>query len=288
MSSSFFVETASAPTFDEILGSFDGDDLRCAENSIASLTGLWPEGVLHFYRTGRSTRSVEIVREGEEAQVRILSLSSPVDYELAFQFVERFGGAHTAHHEELGEFPAAETTSRFGDAWMMRDLAASITAIVEAVRGGDAQAYALVQGAVRPVHIGSRLLDTLCDEDGHVNPMALIEAVKRIQYLEGYEEIGHLPAWGVAGPNSAVAVWDLATPSLFSEVTHVGVALSNTNAYVPVDALPEVAGQRFRYLDDAQFVIEAILEAERPAVLEKARAHGVPAGGGKRWWQFWK
>lgn len=288
MSSSFFVEMTSEPTFDEVLGSFDEDGLRCAENPIANLTGPWPEGVLHFYRTGQSTRSVEIAREGSEIQVRILSLSSPVDYDLAFRFVERFGGERIVRHEELGEFPASQATERFRNDWMLRDLAASITAMIEAVRSGEPGKYASVPGAVRPVYIGSRLLDTLSNEEGEVDPMALIEAVKRIQYIEGYQEVEQLPAWGIAGPNSAVAIWDLATPSLFAEVTHVGVALSDTNAYVPVAALPEVAGERFRFLDDAQFVIDAIPEDERAAILDRARTHGVSAGGGKKWWQFWK
>ena len=288
MSSSFFVEMSAAPMIDQILGAIDGDDLRCAEKPIAKLSGTWPDGALHFYRHGQSTRSVEVVREGNEMQVRILSLSSPVDYELAFRFVELLGGDGTVRHEEADAFPAAEVASRFRGDWMARDLAVSITGLVDAVRSGAPSTYASVSGPVRPVHIGARLLDEVSDEDGDVDPMALIEAARRIQNLEGYQEREHLPAWGIAGPASEVAIWDPAIPSLFSQVTHVGVRLSDTNGYVPISALPDVAGERFCFLDDAQFVIDAIPEAERPAMLERARALGVPAGGPKKWWQLWK
>ena len=61
---------------------------------------------------------------------------------------------------------------------------------------------------------------------------------------------------------------------------------------VPISELPELAGNRFHWLDEKQFAIDATPAAELSALYERAAAVAIDpyrkARGKRRWWQFWR
>lgn len=271
---------AEAPRFEAVIEQLNDDALRCAEGPLADLTGPWPEGgALHFYRHGLATRSVELASEDGTMTVRVLALSSPDEYDLAFRFVEVLGGDREIEHEEHGAMPASEARARLGNEWMLREMAASHAAILSSLREHP-HYHVEVQGAVRGVAIGPKMLERVGE-----SAIALLDAIRRIQYIEETHPPRHQLPFTNAGKGTICTPWELDEPGFYGAPTHLGLLQGDDYRFVPVAVAREAAGDAWIALDEQQFAIDAIPEAGRAAIRSLVEQKGV---GPKTWWQFWR
>jgi hypothetical protein len=134
VSSSFFVRRDAPADVAEIVRAV-GQPIVWADGNLASLDA-WPERSLLLYIPGESSRGVEVVRDADRYQVRVLALSTKADYDLAFSLVEALGGASMVDVEAAGEAPAGEVRARYGGDWMVRDMAAGIVALKTSLEAG--------------------------------------------------------------------------------------------------------------------------------------------------------
>jgi hypothetical protein len=291
MSSAFTIELSGPPRYEALFAAIGRPALRCQEGPIEGYQGDWRSGALHLYLDGESTRSVEVGCDGAGTRttmtVRILALSSPADYELAFRIVEQLGAAGRVSHEEEGELPADQLRARFSGDWMARDLAAAVQGIVTAAEtaGGG---IVRIAGPVRSAYLGGVTLGAL-GRDGSVDPVALLERLRSIQYLG---DVASASAMDLPGVDVRLSVWKPDEATLYFDVSHVGVKAPEGNLYVPATALAEVFGRHLRQLDDWQFVIEASAAEEQEAIIARAASRSVDvwarAEAPRRWWQIWR
>src|SRR5262245_62742771 len=126
MSYSFYIRTDLRPAVADVLARIDFPDVVAPDAG-----GAWPDGTLHIYRAEISTRATEITYEDHAFQVRILAMSSPEDYELAFRVVEHLAAltGSQVESEDDDTFPA-EKLRDICNAKLVKRLTDSQTAII--------------------------------------------------------------------------------------------------------------------------------------------------------------
>jgi hypothetical protein len=270
-------------------------DLGCEEipreqpdgsaDPVPLLSGPWPDSVLHFYRTGVSIRSVEVGydanQEGGAFTVRIMTLSSPEDYDLALRFVAAAAGVlGTDVTAEDGEdsFPADELRARYGADWvarMNRSGASAIAAII-----GEQNGPVTLSGPQRPTHIGPNMLAGVrASHPGDNDNLAagLHALMRRVQWAdEGYFAASVLVGRNQDEPEEAdvtFAAWDLGVRYLFPDVQYLVMQDAAGLFFIPYARLPELAGGQMSWLDERQTLVEPFPEAEHAEALRRARRY---------------
>jgi hypothetical protein len=256
------------------------DALRCSEGALEELRGPWEEGgVLHLYRHGTSTRPVEVAYENGEVSVRVLALSSPDDFDLAFRLTEVLGGDGEITHEEHGAMPAREARSRLGNEWMVRETAAAYQAVLEALRDNP-ENVAEVMGPVRRASIGRKMLERV-----GTSPTALLEVLRRLQFMEDTHRACLRLPFTNAGKGTVCTPWSMEVDGFYGAPTHLGLLVGDDYRFITVEVAREAAADAWIPLDEHQFAIDAIPEGRRAAIRKLVETKGV---GPKTWWQFWR
>lgn len=272
-----------APRFEAVIEGLHDETLRCVEAPLEELTGPWlEEGALHVYRHGLSTRSVELSYADGELTVRVLALSSPDEYDLAFRLVELLGGDGEIRHEEHGAMPAREARAKLGNEWMLREMAVAHAAILGAIRDNPHH-HVEILGAVRGVAIGKKMLERVGD-----SAIALLEAVRRIQYIDETHQTCLQFPFTNAGKGTICTPWSFELDGYYGAPTHLGVMVGNDYRFLTVEVAREAAGDAWIPLDEIRFAIDAIPEERQAAIAALAKAKGVKGMGPKSWWQFWR
>lgn len=294
MSFSFYVASPTLPRLGEVLKALPFTDVRCSEESrseesdLFDLDAHWPDRRLHFYRDGISTCAVEVYWQDGQFQVRVFAFAVPEEYELALAFAECF-----ALRSEVGiqpedgeEMPLAEVRQRCGPEWAAAQAEALFSMLPVMVRQADGVCQ--LPGAVRPFYLGPRLLGELEDAGPTAELMArLVEAMRRVQYADA-DEYYCGSAIEVSARDSdesfTVAAWGSEVNYLFPAVDYLAVIEGEEGRHflIPYEALAEVAGDRWRWLDEVQTLVEAFAPEEWPALLERARRHRVEPEGKRR------
>ncbi len=291
MSYSMSVELSATPELASIVRSL-GADVVIHEEVPA---GGWPEDVeaVHLYQVGKSTRGIEVGYEDGTFSVRMLACAGPDDWRLAYATMAAAAGPDATITGEDG------TTGRCATGWedfgrvMARELATSIVTIKTMVAQGNAME---MNGAVRPVYFGPKMLERVGD-----NPLHLLEAIQVVQYIDaqGFEFVDYQNLASLLGLGVDVggfSVWDPTKAQAFAPAPTLGIKCDEAGLYISTDSIAAVAGKRLIWLDEKQFAIAATPAAELPALIARAKEHRVDfhAGvrsmvrGDRKWWQFWK
>ena len=136
MSSSFFVRRDPPDDAAAVIAALERPGVRWADGELDELDGTWPEGVVLLWIPGASTRGVEVTHGDGRMCVRILAMSAPEDYDLAFRLLEVLGGDRPVEPEEGEPVPAAEVRATFGGEWMTRNMAVGAAGIGAALARG--------------------------------------------------------------------------------------------------------------------------------------------------------
>jgi hypothetical protein len=150
VSSSFWVRRETPADVTATVTALERAGLAWADGELASLTGPWPERPLLLYVPGASARGVEVARDGDETQIRVLASSSPGDFDLAFRLVEVLGGTSLVTVEGGEPTPADRVRARLGGEWMLREMAAGVAALRASLADGN---RVTISGPVRSIVI---------------------------------------------------------------------------------------------------------------------------------------
>lgn len=294
MSHSFYVE-GPAPFISVLagLGLEDGSIGCREEEKLADVQSFPDEYFFHFHRPRGSTRGVEVGYANNAFSVRFLALSSPEDYELGFQILERVAGTRPVQPEDSDAMPLAALRAQYGREWIAQMIRSHVDLVF--VHGvGKPHEVMSLEGPVRSVHVGPRLRAELAQGPERTLVERALARVRKIQYIDlddGCYVANVLVASPPNGREFRTTAWAPGVRYLFPKVEYFTL-LSGKGGHVsvPHEALFELAGERARYLDEEQVLVEAIDGAEWDALYARAERMAVdPAEPpAKSWWKFWK
>lgn len=233
-----------------------------------------------FYYANVSTRGLEVWHDGKEFFVRVLTLSCPEEYELAYQMLELIAEEDaiiTTDWERL-EVPVGELRDEFDDRAIMRALFSQVQQIFEVAAEGQ---VVEIGGPIRSYHIGpwlmKRILDCYDDPENSLWDIAnfLFDLIRLVQYFfvqpkfDGYEMAPvmelepdgneEIQVAGMIGPDKAYFV---------PKVDYLMICDAKTGGYIalPMDCFKEQLPVIFKepeellWLDEYQFAIAPISE----------------------------
>jgi hypothetical protein len=265
--------------------------ITVAARPAANLLGAMPEdarcldvggGRFQIYRPGRSTRGVAFSVEDGRAEARMVSFANEDDWLLGLELLRAFAADGSTIEGEDG------TTAK-GDPQpfltaMIRENAAAFV-VVKSLVAERGEKHPKIVGPKREVLIGERLLRDVADD-----PIALMERIRRLQYLEdeGFEVVE--PMSLPAGIGVEISLWDPRKAQAFAPTKHVGLSAPSGSLTIPVAEVPALAGSHFHWLDEEQFAIDAAPEDELPELFRRAAlvAASPHEKVTRKWWQFWK
>jgi hypothetical protein len=285
MSYTLVQSVAATPQATKVLsGALAG--VLCRENPDGFGEVPWPRAIVHLYRPGKSTRGVEVVFDGAELQTRLVSLASPEDWQLAYALHAAFAAGPDV--EVRGEDGTKSRVDGLAGAFAdvaARETAAGVVAMETSLQQNPGSQIGM-SGPVRQMTIGHRVINDLPAEPGK-RVFALLDRIRRIQYIEseGYEVKTAVPLKAPGIPT--FSVWTPAKKQAFEDVEALGLSSPKGNLYVPVAALPGLLGDKFQWLDEVSFAIDAV---DDPTLVERAAAESIDIwkSANKKWWQFWK
>jgi hypothetical protein len=235
---------------------------------------------LLLYRRGVSTRPLELMVTPQGLSLNVPSCAAAEDLESAVILMAQMGeltGCRILLEEE--ELSPSQLLQRCNRDWVtkrLHDQAESIADLV-AERG-----VVVMMGPVRPFHLGPRLLSQL----RHAQvPEAfadrLVAAMRSTQWLPGNWYTAHV--MHVRTPSGrhefTAAVWGEGVDYIFPTVDYLVLASAGSgrrHLIVPFEVVPRIAGNRCRYLDELQLLVEAIAGSEWRALWHRAEEHQVP------------
>lgn len=283
MSFSFYIPAPSPPDYERIIDQLDSWDLRCHEDQIED--GPWPEGTVHFFRDEVSTRGVEITHENHIFQVRILTLASPEDYELALRFVEAAATelGQNVEPEDHEAIPLSELRGRYDAGWIRQTNTHGAMVIRQLVQESDTSVMTLY-GTRRPIYLGPRIVREL-EEAGPEEEFLdrLIDKMREVQNVNG-ENYFFANVMEAQKQNSAdaekfsFAVFGPTVSYLLPEARYIAMIVEENEPPMFVESyrlpllLPE---DSWTWLDERQMLVEAIDEDDWREIVRKAKQFEV-------------
>ena len=242
----------------------------------------WPEQPLQVWRHGLSTRTTEVNREGRRVSVRIFSLASSEDHELALKLLRTFSIEGPVDAEELGQFDSVEDLApALGEEAAGAKLESGYGILKSLVDRNDSPVDA--PGPVRSTWFGPRVFEEIDNSDLPVAE-AVVNFIRKVQweidprfeqasiFLAGPPE---KDVQNGADPDAkfSLAMWLSDRAIVLPRVEKVAVRSYDEDiVLIPHDAAHRLAGDRWTFIDEAQGCIEAISGADWMALYEEAKA----------------
>lgn len=276
MSFSFYTTAYGPPQLAHLLTSADDHgDLQVAEE----LVDPWLEGfAFHLHRDQLSTRGVELCWESDQLQVRLLTLASPEDWELAFRVLEEAtGGRGTVRAEDGREESVEDLRSVFGGLCESTNEGGT-RFLLERIEEGEA--HLTLPGPVRSFCIGPRTMEELLS-DGPREELTdrLLDRIRHVQYTseaEHYYAASVLQASSEEDVKFTLAAFGPGVRYLLPEVQFVAlVSDDDQELFLDYDGLLVLLSSWCRYLDERQVFVEALEGENWTFFLEIARSCAV-------------
>ncbi len=276
MSETIAIEVETLPEF---IGTLDAISAALHINDLRSLEDVlppgepWPDGIRHLFREDLSTRTTEITCGGGEFTVRMFSMASPEDIELAIAlvtYVAEHAGVAEVASESRGRIAVDELANVYDAAWVETQLRSGHGAIAMLVREDNGPIE--VPGPNRSFVAGARVLLQLGTDKPHLQ---LLEAIRRVQWIP--IRTGSVFTARAKSDNREIklAMW-LGEEVVFPNVEFCGIA-TDPGAdkpvvfMIPAARVPELAGERWTAIDERQGIL-ADFGGDWPALVEAARA----------------
>ncbi|CAN5576991.1 hypothetical protein BH11MYX1_BH11MYX1_30720 [soil metagenome] len=262
-------------TLDAISAALHINDLRSLED-VPPPGEPWPEGIRHLFREEVSTRTTEITCSGGELTVRMFSMASPEDVELAIAIVTylaEHAGVTEVASDSRGTIALDELANLYSAAWVDNQLRSGHAALGTLVREGKGPIE--VPGPNRSFVVGARVLLQLGTDQPHVQ---LLESIRRVQWIpirSGSVFTAHATS---DHREIKLAMW-LGEEVVFPDVEFCGIAIDPgadkpAVFMIPAARVPELAGERWTAIDERQGIL-ADVGSGWPAIVAAARAFEV-------------
>lgn len=242
--------------------------------------GRFQDGeVLHVYRHGVTTRSVEIAYEHGAFSARVLTLACAEDYRIALHLVceaaRRVGGQ--VESEEGVRFAPDEVDAHYGPAWIAQHIAqlVDMTALMAREHGEIS-----MLGAGAQIHLDPATLDRVFA--GIEEPLARAEALFALFREVNYPPQPYYPAnpLRLSLQDGSAQTLVSCAPTVAYQFPRADVAAVQAGEgmmLIPWESFCEIA--RVVPVDAATVRMEAVTEAQWPALLERLRPHRLDQGG---------
>ena len=247
------------------------NDLRSLEDVPPPGTP-WPDGIRHLFRHDISTRTTEITCGGGEFAVRMFSLASREDVELAValaEYVAEHTGASVVSSEQGGEMPPDELETFYSTAWVDKQIESGFRVVSSLIRDGKGPIE--IPGPNRSFCCGPRVLLQLGGGD------AMVEAIRRVQWIPIRTAAQFTANAKTDNREIKLAIW-LGEEVVFPNVEFAGIsdplAEQRSVFMIPASRIPELAGERWTPIDEKQGIV-AELGDDWPAVVAAARRFEV-------------
>ena len=258
-------------TLDAISEALHISDLRCSEDVPPPGT-IWPAGIWHLFREGVSTRTTEITVDETEFAIRIFSMASPEDVELAValaEYVAEHAGVELVSSEQGGSLTPDAIAEYYSAAWAEKQLVSGHHVLSAVVR--DRKETIEIPGPHRSFCLGPRVLLQLGPDQPHLR---LLEAIRRVQWIPVRTAGTFLANAKSDQREIKLAVW-LGEEVVFPAVDFAGIS-ADPHAekpevfLIPAARVPELAGERWTPIDEKQGLLEDF-GGDWPALVAAAR-----------------
>jgi hypothetical protein len=265
------------PTVDSIQMAMKRLSLRCLED--LPPTGPWPVGHFHFYRDRVSTRTTEVVWDGKTFCVRVFTLACPEDYHIAVELAASTAGALTARvePEDLGDLeplPPNELRKIYDTIWAESMCAAMAQIMCD--MAVDENKEITIPGPIREFYLGPKTAAE-CIAAGPSTELQerVVSRMRALQYPS--DDLFEASLMSVPSHEDRLmqmAIWGPEVRYFFPKVEYL-VLLNEHPLYLPYEKAQVVGAERVRFLDEHQFVVEAVADEEWDSFLDRARPHLV-------------
>ena len=277
MSTTISLATATAPELDRLVDAIGLAEVR-VDGEAPGVGMRMPIGVYRFHRDGVSTRTTDVTVGDDSVDVRMFSLASLQDIELAVRLVERCAAMleiDMVDAEGVGAIRVDELGRCYDAAWADEQARSGVRVVRALI--ADGRGPLQMPGPRRSYCIGRRILGEL-DAAGPADTVhaRLIEAMRVVQWLPvrtaGTFVTEH------AGKEIKLAAW-MGDEIVFPAVPYAVISLDRPGEEAEVFLIesarvPELAGARWRSIDEQQGHITAF-GADWPAVVAAARPYAV-------------
>jgi hypothetical protein len=277
VSFSFHVPCERPPRFSTVVDAIGEPDWAVEEATPAD--DAFARSVFyHPYLRGRAARGIELGWDDDTFEVRILTCSSRADYELGVKtalVLARLANA-TVHPEGDEPLSIDSARAKYGDAWIDRMLVSGPPIVLQmAAKNGI-----VLSGPRRDFHIGPRFVSELRNRPSDMRPEEqLLDAMVRVQDVD--EERWYpasvmrvTPKQGGEDAAFTLAVWAPDVSYVFPSVELFAIT-SAENLLVPHEKGPELAGDRWTWLDEKNALVEKTPQREWDDFVTRARKHAV-------------
>ncbi len=250
-------------------------------DEVDNSTEPWPAGYLHLYIDGVTCRSIELLREGDRYDVRIMAASSVEDTLLAIALSSTLAKELGAPilPEDGEELPLESFEETYDRAWAETFTGNSLDMVFGLCQSD--QGPVTLQGVHTPFVIGPRLLATLPEapRDRQDAFFALFRKHQHIAIDDVFTASKIIVTNEGRTRKCAVVVLGEGVATLLPSDAHV-VALSSDDGsklQIPMEAFLPLVESKGKWLSETALLVEAITEKAWQDLTYKARPHHLKA-----------
>lgn len=278
MSHTFSIRSAKPISLGTTLDNLPISGIKITESDeVENSTEPWPAGYLHLYIDGVTCRSIELLREGDRYDVRIMAASSVEDTLLAIALSSTLAKELGApiHPEDGDELPLELFEETYDRAWAETFTRNSLDMVFGLCQSD--QGPVTLQGVHTPFEIGTRLLATLPEapQDRQDAFFALFRKHQHIALEDVFTASKIVVTNEDRTRKCAVVVLGEGVLTLLPTDAHV-VALSSDDGsklQIPMDAFLPLVEALGKWLSETAFLIEPITDKAWQGLSYKARPH---------------
>ena len=250
-------------------------------DEVDNSTEPWPAGYLHLYIDGVTCRSIELLREGDRYDVRIMAASSVEDTLLAIALSSTLAKELGAPilPEDGEELPLESFEETYDRAWAETFTGNSLDMVFGLCQSD--QGPVTLQGVHTPFVIGPRLLATLPEapRDRQDAFFALFRKHQHIAIDDVFTASKIIVTNEGRTRKCAVVVLGEGVATLLPSDAHV-VALSSDDGsklQIPMEAFLPLVESKGKWLSETALLVEAITDKAWQDLTYKARPHHLKA-----------
>jgi len=250
-------------------------------DEVDNSTEPWPAGYLHLYIDGVTCRSIELLREGDRYDVRIMAASSVEDTLLAIALSSTLAKELGAPilTEDGDELPLESFEETYDRAWTETFTGNSLDMVFGLCQSD--QGPVTLQGVHTPFVIGPRLLATLPEapRDRQDAFFALFRKHQHIAIDDVFTASKIIVTNEGRTRKCAVVVLGEGVATLLPSDAHV-VALSSDDGsklQIPMEAFLPLVESKGKWLSETALLVEAITDKAWQDLTYKARPHHLKA-----------
>jgi len=250
-------------------------------DEVDNSTEPWPAGYLHLYIDGVTCRSIELLREGDRYDVRIMAASSVEDTLLAIALSSTLAKELGAPilPEDGEELPLESFEETYDRAWAETFTGNSLDMVFGLCQSD--QGPVTLQGVHTPFVIGPRLLATLPEapRDRQDAFFALFRKHQHIAIDDVFTASKIIVTNEGRTRKCAVVVLGEGVATLLPSDAHV-VALSSDDGsklQIPMEAFLPLVESKGKWLSETALLVESITDKAWQDLTYKARPHHLKA-----------